>query len=38
VIVDGERHPRNAWVYEAPQPSKAATAQRFGFWKDVKVG
>ena len=38
VVVDGERHPRNAWVYESPQPSKAATGQRFGFWKDVKVG
>ena len=21
VVIGGERHPRNAWVYEAPQPS-----------------
>jgi uncharacterized protein (DUF427 family) len=38
VVIDGERHARNAWVYEAPRPSKSATAGRFGFWQDVKLG
>lgn len=37
VVVDGERHPRAAWIYEAPQPSMAQVADRFGFWHDVKV-
>jgi uncharacterized protein (DUF427 family) len=37
VVIDGRRHPRAAWCYEAPQPSKAATAGRLGFWRDVKV-
>lgn len=38
VVIDGVRHPRNAWVYEAPRPSKIATAGRVGFWQDVEVG
>jgi len=38
VVVDGKRYPRNAWVYEAPQPKLAQVAGRFGFWEDVKVG
>ena len=39
VIVDGVRHARNAWIYEAPQPKIAdKVAQRVGFWKDVAVG
>ncbi len=37
VIVDGIRHPRNAWCYEAPQPKMAAVGGRFGFWEDVAV-
>jgi uncharacterized protein (DUF427 family) len=37
VIVDGKTYERAAWVYESPRPMKAATAHRFGFWKDVKV-
>lgn len=37
VIVDGTRHPRNAWSYEAPQPKMAAVGGRFGFWEDVTV-
>jgi uncharacterized protein (DUF427 family) len=37
VVIDGVRHPRNAWVYEAPRPSKIATAGRIGFWRDVEV-
>ena len=38
VVVDGVRHDRAAWVYEAPLASKQQTASRYGFWKDVKVG
>jgi uncharacterized protein (DUF427 family) len=37
VVVDGVRHVRNAWVYEAPRPNKCEIAGRFGFWKDVEV-
>ncbi len=38
VVIGGERHPRNAWVYETPLPKLAQVAGRFGFWQDVKVG
>lgn len=38
VVVDGKRHARAAWSYEAPKPSKAEIAQRLGFWEDIKVG
>lgn len=38
VVIDGERHKRAAWSYEAPQPRMAQVAHRFGFWEDVKVG
>jgi uncharacterized protein (DUF427 family) len=38
VVLDGKRHPRNAWIYEAPQPAMSAVADRVGFWEDVKVG
>ena len=38
VVVAGKRYPRNAWVYEEPQPKLAQVAGRFGFWRDVKVG
>jgi uncharacterized protein (DUF427 family) len=38
VVVDGERHKRAAWSYEAPRPSLAQIAGRFGFWEDVQVG
>jgi uncharacterized protein (DUF427 family) len=37
VVIDGVRHTRNAWVYEAPRPAKAEVAGRFGFWQDVDV-
>ena len=37
IVVDGKRHPRAAWSYEAPQPRMAQVAGRFGFWEDVKV-
>jgi uncharacterized protein (DUF427 family) len=38
VVVDGSRHARAAWRYEAPQPAMKKVADRFGFWEDVKVG
>jgi len=38
VVIDGVRHDRAAWVYEAPLASKRQTAWRYGFWKDVAVG
>ena len=37
VVIDGVRHARNAWVYEAPQPKMEAVRDRFGFWEDVQV-
>ena len=38
VVVDGRRHARAAWIYEAPQGAMKPTADRVGFWQDVKVG
>ena len=38
VVIDGERHPRNAWIYEQPQPAMRAVKDRVGFWENVKVG
>jgi uncharacterized protein (DUF427 family) len=38
VVVDGARHVRAAWIYEAPQGAMKPTAERVGFWQDVKVG
>ena len=38
VVVEGVRHERAAWVYEAPLASKKQIAWRYGFWKDVEVG
>ena len=37
VVIDGQRHARAAWRYEAPQPSMQHVANRFGFWDDVEV-
>ena len=37
VVIDGVRHSRNAWVYEAPQPKMEQVRDRFGFWEDVEV-
>jgi uncharacterized protein (DUF427 family) len=37
-VIDGERHERAAWRYEAPLPSMKHVADRFGFWQDVEVG
>lgn len=38
IVIDGVRHPRAAWVYEAPRPDKAQIAGRFSFWEVVEVG
>jgi uncharacterized protein (DUF427 family) len=38
VVVDGKRHARAAWIYEAPQGAMTPTADRVGFWQVVKVG
>ena len=38
VVIDGARHARAAWSYEAPRPAMAQVGGRFGFWEDVKVG
>jgi uncharacterized protein (DUF427 family) len=38
VVIDGQRHARAAWSYEAPRPKMAAVGGRFGFWQDVAVG
>jgi len=37
VMVDGKRHARAAWSYEAPQQKMQQVADRFGFWEDVEV-
>jgi uncharacterized protein (DUF427 family) len=37
VVLDGVRHERAAWSYEAPRPSMSRVADRFGFWDDVEV-
>ena len=37
VVVDGKRHARAAWSYEAPRPKMRQVADRFGFWEDVDV-
>jgi uncharacterized protein (DUF427 family) len=37
VVIDGVRHDRAAWSYEAPRPAMQAVGGRFGFWEDVKV-
>ena len=37
VVIDGERHVRNAWSYESPKPSLQQVGGRFGFLEDVEV-
>jgi uncharacterized protein (DUF427 family) len=37
VVVEGVRHARNAWVYEAPRPAMAQVKDRVGFWQDVEL-
>ncbi len=35
IVIDGIRHERAAWAYEAPLPKLAQTARHTGFWKAV---
>jgi uncharacterized protein (DUF427 family) len=37
VVIDGQRHVRNAWIYETPQPKLAQVRDRVGFWEDVEL-
>ena len=37
VVIEGARHERAAWSYEAPRPAMRQVADRFGFWQDVEV-
>jgi uncharacterized protein (DUF427 family) len=37
VMVEGTRHARAAWSYEAPRPEMKEVGGRFGFWQDVEV-
>lgn len=37
VVIDGARHERAAWSYEAPRPGMKQVADRFGFWEDVEL-
>lgn len=37
VVIDGARHRRAAWSYEAPLPKMKDVADRFGFWEEVDV-
>ena len=37
VVIDGVRHERAAWSYEAPRPSLQHVAGWFGFWNEVEV-
>jgi uncharacterized protein (DUF427 family) len=37
VVIDGVRHSRNAWIYEAPQSKLVQVKDRVGFWEDVEV-
>ena len=37
VVIDGTRHKRAAWSYEAPRPEMRQVTDRFGFWEDVEV-
>ena len=38
VVIEGVRHERAAWSYEAPRPAIRQVAGRLGFWEDVEVG
>ena len=38
VLIEGRRHERAAWIYEAPRPSMRHVANRIGFWNEIEVG
>ena len=37
VVIDGARHARAAWSYEAPRPAMAQVDHWIGFWEDVEI-
>jgi uncharacterized protein (DUF427 family) len=37
VIIDGRRHERVAWSYEAPLPRMQRVDRRIGFWQAVEL-
>ena len=37
VVIDGARHERAAWRYEAPRSSMSHVADRFSFWDEVEI-
>ena len=37
VVIDGSRHERAAWSYEAPRPVMKEVAKRFAFWDEIEV-
>jgi uncharacterized protein (DUF427 family) len=37
VVIDGARHERAAWRYEAPRPSMSHVTDRFSFWDEVEI-
>ena len=37
VLIDGARHARAAWAYEAPRAGMRQVAQRVSFWEEVEV-
>jgi uncharacterized protein (DUF427 family) len=37
VVIEGVRHERAAWSYEAPLQSLQHVGGRFGFWHEVEV-
>jgi uncharacterized protein (DUF427 family) len=37
VLLDGTRHARVAWSYEAPRPSMQKVDHRMGFWEAVEL-
>jgi uncharacterized protein (DUF427 family) len=38
VVIEGVRHDRAAWSYEAPLAGMKSVAGRIGFWNEVQVG
>jgi uncharacterized protein (DUF427 family) len=36
-VIDGVRHERVAWSYEAPRAALRHVAQRMSFWEDVEL-
>ena len=37
VVLDGTRHARVAWSYEAPRPTMQKVDHRMGFWEAVEL-